>query len=241
MPTTEPSKKVSRSHDRGGRMRGRGVTGRQVYEEIKSMIRRSEFGEGEPLSENTVSRRLNVSRTPVREALLRLKSEGWIRDLEGQGLVVNFASDDDLQDTYVLREALEGAAARLAARNGTQPELFALREIAKQFAAAAERGGSDEQLQDLNDRFHKLLYRSSHSTLLERILEPMQIVTHRDRRSLFGIPERARDAAQEHLEIAEAVVARDCDRSEEVARLHVRHAGEVRARLVADQLVAAPV
>jgi DNA-binding GntR family transcriptional regulator len=152
-------------------------------------------------------------------------------------MVVHVVSDEDLQDTYILRESLEGAAARLATRNATQPELYALREIARQFADAVESKADSKELDAINRRFHTLLYRSSHSRLLERILEPLHLATNRDKRSVFQFSSRPEESAEEHSEMVKALLKRDADLAERLAREHVRRGGEVRSLLIAERLV----
>jgi DNA-binding GntR family transcriptional regulator len=218
----------------------RGAQSRMVYEEIKELIRAQEVGFDRPISENDIARRLTVSRTPVREALLRLKSEGWLTDADGQGLIVRRVTESDLEEVYALREALEGAAARLAARNATQAELLALRELSKAFEAAAERSAAREELDQINRRFHALLYRSSHSSLLEKILEPLHLATNRFRQSIFTYPARTQESAQDHVAIAEALAAHDAESAERIARQHVRRAREIRALLIAEHLATIP-
>jgi DNA-binding GntR family transcriptional regulator len=211
-----------------------------VYDEIKALIKTQEVGFDQPISENDIARRLAVSRTPVREGLLRLKSEGWLTDANGRGLSVRQVTEADLEEVYALREALEGAAARLAARNATQSELIALREIARTFENAMQRGASREEMDQINAHFHSVLYRSSHSGLLEKILEPLHLASNRFRLSIFTYPTRMQESAKEHTELAEALAAHDSEAAERIARQHVRRAREIRALLIAEHLATLP-
>jgi len=218
----------------------RGLRGPQVYEKIKDLIRTGGLGIEMPVSENEIARRLEVSRTPVREALLRLKSEGWLVERDGKGLVVRALTEAEIGEIYILREALEGAAARLAARSASQPELLALKEVSKAFEEAARRDDDVQELERINARFHALLYRSSNSEILGRILEPLQNLTRRLPQSIFVYPSRAKESARDHVEMVAAVVDRDERRAEDVARAHVSRAREVREMLMAEALVGRP-
>jgi DNA-binding GntR family transcriptional regulator len=226
MPRTKAKRKVPRGAQSG-----------MVYDEIKALIRGQEIGFHRPISENDVARRLAVSRTPVREALLRLKSEGWLTNATGQGLSLRQATESDVEEIYVLREALEGAAAKLAAKNATQSELIAIRELARAFESAVQREAPLEQLDQINAHFHSLLYRSSHSALLGKILEPLHLATNRFQQSIFTYPARTQESAKEHTELAEVLAANDSEAAERIARQHVRRAREIRAQLIAEHLV----
>jgi len=218
----------------------RGLQSRMVYEEIKELIRSGEIGYDRAISENDIAQRLLVSRTPVRESLLRLKTEGWLTDADGQGLVARQITESELEEVYVLREALEGAAARLAASNATQAETMAIVELSRAFDAASKREAPRDELDQINRHFHALLYRSSHSTLLQKILEPLQVATSRFRRSIFSYPARAQESAKDHLELAEALSAHNGEAADVIARRHVRRAREIRALLVAEHLATIP-
>jgi DNA-binding GntR family transcriptional regulator len=219
--------------DSGSSLR-RGNMRRRVYEEIKELIRNGIIVD-QLLSEAPISRRLGVSRTPVREALLQLKAEGWLED-GYDGLRVRMLDDAEIQETYALREALEGAAARLAALRATSAELQALQEVAKAFTSAAESGQAPAVLDGVNDRFHVLLHRSSHSDLLQRILEPLHSAKVRLQPSTFSQAGRATVSATEHEAIVAALVARDEHLAEDLARRHVRAGAVARSRLIAKEL-----
>lgn len=220
------------------RRQPRGLRGPHVYEKIKDLIRAGALGIEIPVSENEIARRLEVSRTPVREALLRLKSEGWLVERDSKGLVVRALTESEIGEIYILREALEGAAARLATRNVSQPELLALKEVSRTFEEAAERGEDPRELERINARFHALLYRSSNSAILGRILEPLQMLTRQLPQSIFIYPSRAKESAGDHLAMVAALVDHDERRAEDIARAHVSRAREVREMIMAESLAA---
>ena len=215
----------------------RGDRGRVVYEATKAIVRSGEF-DGATISVVDVAKRLNVSRTPVREALLQLKAEGWLeKGGDGVGFAVVSLSETQLQDYYTIREALEGAAAQLASRHATKSELLALGQLANAFQQAVEDGAEPPELEEMNRKFHRLVHRSSHSQLLSRILEPLYVATSRYPQSIFAHPDHPRRSARQHLELVEALAERDGPRSEAIAREHVRAGGEARAALIAQGLI----
>lgn len=214
----------------------RGSKRHHIYEQIKELIRSDELGDG-PITESTIAQRLHVSRTPVREALLQLRVEGWLQDGD-DGLHVRMLDDAASEETYAIREALEGAAARLAATRSTPAELLALRSLAHEFTEAARQDEPVTKLDALNSRFHTLLHRSSHSVLLERMLEPLHMAVGRFTRSTFEDADRAEASAREHEALVEALQTRNPDEADRLARSHVRAGGQARAQLVAEELIA---
>ncbi len=219
---------MRRSLIHGDKKHPRKTRGPEVYENVKDLVRRGELGPHNSISENEIARRLNVSRTPVREALLRLTSEGWLVEREGKSPAVRTLSQPEVSEIYILRETLEGAAARLAARSASRPELLALKEVARNFEEAVSRGASPEELDQINVRFHSLLHRSSNSHILSRILEPLQLSTRQLPQSLYTQPSHAEESAKEHIAIVNALMSRNELQAEAAARTHVSRAREVR-------------
>jgi len=93
-----------------------------AYRALRDAITRGMLDEGERLADRRIAESLELSRTPVREALQRLESEGFIRNVPRIGLVVAEVTPQDIEDIYVIRIALEGVAARLAAQQHGQAE-----------------------------------------------------------------------------------------------------------------------
>lgn len=216
----------------------RAVTSRQhdAYAEIIEMIRNGALTAEQPVSEADIARKLGVSRTPIREAVLRLKSEGWLSDDGGPGLVVRGVASDGVQTCYVLRECLEGAAARIAATRSGAPELLALRETASAFAQAVEAGTDVDGLAAINRHFHFLLHRCCNSPTLDRILEPLALSLGQFRRSLYEHPGHAQRSALDHEAIVKAIERGDEAEAERLARQHIRIAAEIRLRFIAEEL-----
>src|SRR5438105_3225610 len=94
-----------------------GTTADAVYEALRQRIVEGEFAPGQRLRSDALATALKVSRTPVREALRKLEAEGLVGLSPRGGLIVQELSEDDLNEIFLIREALEGQAARLAAEN----------------------------------------------------------------------------------------------------------------------------
>lgn len=145
------------------------VVGR-VYEQLKSMTVSYEFKPGERLNEGDVSRRLGVSRTPLREALTRLYTEGLLRFVPGKGFFCRDLDVQEIFDLYELRKSLEVAAARLAVRRAKAEEIDALLAFLNQTGPAPGTRTTDE-LVKLDETFHERLMGMSGNAEMLRVLD----------------------------------------------------------------------
>lgn len=201
--------------------------GAHAYRKIRSAIQAGELKPGERLREAELAESIGLSRTPVREALHRLVSEGLVIHDATRGIMVAELDYAMVTELYYMREVLEGTAARLTARHASEVEISILEDLCNQYAAAI-RAGDGAALSVSNRHFHDTLYRCSHN----RYLINMLTVLH-DALSLLGSttlrsPERAAETLKEHEAVVEAVKARDPDGAEAALRNHIRNAQKVR-------------
>jgi GntR family transcriptional regulator, vanillate catabolism transcriptional regulator len=141
---------------------------------LREMILCGEFAPGERMSELRLVKRLGVSRTPLRLALVALEHEGLLQSLKSRGYIVREFTKADVGDAIELRGVLEGTAARFAAERGaTLSAVGALREISDAIAEMVHRADyeSFERYVDLNTRFHARILQMAGSPMLERALD----------------------------------------------------------------------
>lgn len=207
-----------------------GLRGEVVYRTLREAIVRDVFEEGERLQDRILARMLGVSRTPVREALQRLEAEGFVKTLPRLGLVIAEITPQDIEDIYAIRIALEGVAARLAAERATATEVDLLAALNARIAEATARNDL-EAMSALNKEFHMAIYRAARNSRLMDLLNILHDAVQRFRRSTLSIPQRAREAVEEHEALIDAIRARDPDRAERVAREHKERAKRVRLAL----------
>ena len=216
------------------RFRNSGTTADAVYSTLRHCIVLGDLAPGERLRSDGLATRLGVSRTPVREALRKLEAEGLVSASPRLGLIVREISEQDLAEIFAIREALEAAAARLAAENATSAELADMRELLEDMAAVCERGELDV-FREMTAEFHLCVCRASHNGRLLRMLKDLQDQVRHLKTSTLFIEGRAAEALQEHRALLLALEARDPERAEIVARSHRRKTLDLRKKMLREQ------
>lgn len=189
-----------------------------VYGQIREAIRSGQFVPGARLREREVASQLNTSRTPVREALRRLETEGLLTASSQRGLRVAELDQQQINELYYMREVLEGTAAGLAARNATVAELKLMRMIVEEEAGLLN---SPPDLGRLNYALHQTIQGAARNrylvTTLNVLRDGMMLISSSNLLSL----DRAQTAHAEHLQIVEAIERGDAAGAERAARAHV--------------------
>ena len=195
-----------------------------VFEKIEDAILSGEFVCGDIITELKLCELLDVSRTPVREALTRLRQEGLVKE-SGKGAIVVGVSEDDLYDIYEVRMRIEGLAAARCAEVITEGQLKTLCETLElqEFYTARNQ---PESIKKLDSEFHEQIYSYCGSRTLETLLCELHRKVKRYRKTSVSNPERALKAVKEHREIFEAISARDARLAEELTAKHIKNARE---------------
>ena len=164
--------------------------------------------------------RVYVSRTPVREALRQLELEGLVTIIPNKGAYVVGISKKDIQDIYEIRSRLEGLCAKWAADKITKEQLDELDEniYLSDFHAAK---GNSEQVVELDNRFHEILYNASDSKELKHVLLDFHHYVQRVRKITLADPKRSVQSNQEHRQIVEALKKHDAGLAEKLANEHM--------------------
>lgn len=206
---------------------------KDAYTLILEAIERGDYNPGSRLVESELAERLGVSRTPVREALQRLETQGMLTR-DGRSLIVASLDHNQLAELYTVRAELEGLAARLAARHATAEEVRVLRDMTQEDRKLL--GGDPRALSRANKRFHKLIHLASHNRFLVQQLD----LVHRSMALMattsFAAEGRDEVALAEHDQIAEAIAAGDGDAAYAALKSHISKAYETRLRVDAGEL-----
>lgn len=194
----------------------------RVFNRIREDILSGKYKQNEELKENTIAVELGVSRTPVREALRQLELEGLVSVVPNKGAYVNGISTKDIQDIYIIRSYLEGLCARWACENIKENQIEELEEIIylSEFHAKKDH---HEQMLELDNKFHEIIYEASQSKILEHVLSDFHHYVKRVRKVTLSSMTRAIDSNHEHTAIVEAIKLHDADRAEELAKEHIRN------------------
>ena len=194
-----------------------------AYEALKESLMKMELSrlpdEGR-LDERELAQRLGISRTPLREAIHRLVSEGFLKVLPRKGIYVVKKSKKEIGEILLVRAALEGMAARLATRHVTDEDIRRMRDLFAAFDPSTVKNQS-LKYSDANIRFHEMvIYLSQCGKLIDlasNLFDQMRWV--RFRAAAFQV--RHPDTLVEHLKIIEALELRDPDLAEKRMRAHI--------------------
>jgi DNA-binding GntR family transcriptional regulator len=192
----------------------------RVFNKLREDILSGVYHENEELKENTIGLELGVSRTPVREALRQLELEGLVTMIPNKGAYVTGITSKDIHDIYIIRSYLEGLCARWACDHITEAQIEALEEILYLSDFHARRSHF-EQLVELDNKFHDLIYKASGSKILDHVLSDFHHYVERIRKITLAMPNRAAKSSQEHAAIVDAIRKRDSNLAEALAHEHI--------------------
>ncbi|MEV1011405.1 GntR family transcriptional regulator [Streptomyces sp. NPDC049881] len=192
----------------------------RVYDALVDLIVTRALPPGQHLVETELAGQLGVSRQPVREALQRLSTEGWVDLRPAQGAFVHEPTEEEADQLLTVRTLLEAEAARLAAANATSAGIAALRELCDEGERAVAEDDVDRAV-EMNAAFHAKVMRLAGNAVLAELADRV------DRRVRWYYTPVARQRGKqswiEHRELIAAVVARDERTATDVMRAHTEH------------------
>lgn len=193
----------------------------EAYDYIKREIVLNHFHPNEVISENQITDRLNMSRTPVREAMKQLESDGLVI-MHGRENIVTSLTSDDVQEVYELRSLLETYALKKTIK--IIPE-EALDKISADFDRAYADKDWDEYLQ-VDTRFHELITKLEGHPRLRQFLNILKAQTARTRYVSSHNPNRMDQSIEEHKEIIKWIKNRNIDEAEKALAYHLQRVYE---------------
>ena len=197
-----------------------------TYNHLKSDVLAGRFKPGERLTEEHLAKALGVSRTPVREALHKLASEGFIQPLESRGFCVARDSREEIEDLFDIRAALEGYAIRLICECISEPTLKQLDRLIQKAQDALERKKLDE-IFEYNTQFHDTLHQViAGKTRFHNLIADTRKYVLRYRKDSLYYLDGAKRTIDGHRKILLAISLKDPDLCERVIREHIREAKE---------------
>ncbi len=188
----------------------------EVYEELRSAIVEGRIRPNERLIEAELAERLQVSRTPVRESMQRLAADGLVVSRR-RGWAVREHSPQEIQDIYEVRAALEGYAARLAAERASDDMIAEILKIHQSYIAELEKTDRGHLIEH-NDDFHNAVVAASGNARLAEQIQRNTAFYFVHRIAGFLDDDEVRQSIAGHQQLVDALIARDPDRAEAVAR-----------------------
>ena len=192
----------------------------RAYREIKSRIMGNLYPPNLQVLEQDLALQLGMSRTPVREALIRLEKEGLVEILPRRGMRVVPIAPEDMRDIYEVLTSLEARAAeRLAERRPSEAELAPMIAAAEQMEASLDRGDLDAWAQADED-FHRLLLELCGNRRLAAMAMTVFDLVHRARMVTLRMRPPPKQSSRDHRALIEAILAGESRRAYE---LHYQH------------------
>ena len=207
---------------------------RDAYGPILEAIDAGLYRPGDRLVESELALRFGVSRTPVREALQRLETQGLLKR-DGRSLIVATLDHGQMSELYVVRAVLEGLAGRLAARHATPEEVAVMHAMCREDSALL---GDPRAMARANRRFHHQIHLASHNRVLVQHLGLVHRSMALMAETSLAAEGRGARALAEHDAIVAAIAAHDGSAAEAALRSHISGAFEVRLRLEAGRVQA---
>ncbi|OQY03338.1 MAG: hypothetical protein B6I22_11860 [Desulfobacteraceae bacterium 4572_123] len=193
----------------------------RVYKDLRSAIITGKIKGGTRLVESTLAADMQVSRTPIREALHKLVLEGLLYSIPRAGYIVEEMSDEDVQDLFTTRMAIEQLAARQALKKITTQEFDLLALNLKQTDEALTLGRTDK-MTHLDMEFHGILYKATRSKTLYQICRTLSEHTLKYRMALIHLPEMAKKTRNGHYQIFEALNSGVPEKVDEAIASHLQ-------------------
>lgn len=193
--------------------------GQNAYLALMDAIRAGQYAPGERLREVEVADRLALSRTPVREALRRLESEGIIEHRPRVGAVIRKLSHSEVVELYEMRLVLERTAAELAAKHAVAAEVDELEALNLEIEASAQ---DPARAASVNQQFHGCLYRATRNRFLLGSTRSLNNALLLLGPTTLADEERISVVVRQHRAIIDAIVAQDPEAAGAAAEAHLQ-------------------
>jgi len=199
-----------------------------VVDALRKAIVDGRLAPGTRLIERELIDMTGVSRTVIREALRQLESESIVETIPNKGPIVRELTKPEAVDLYAIRAVLEGLAARMFVENGTTEDLAGMKAALDRTIAAYDENDSENILKVKNE-FYSILFTGAGSAILSTMIDSLYARIWRWRALGLGHPRRSPGRSAESIagmrRLYEALLARDAELAEKMARLEVTNAG----------------
>ncbi len=202
-----------------------------IFDTLREAIIVGELKPGERLMEVKLAQKMGVSRTPVREAIRKLELEGLVEMLPRKGAHIADLSIKDIMDVLEVRATLDGLASSLSASRISDDEIKELKHVHSQFVNYVEKENLQGSIKK-DVEFHDIIYRSSRNDKLIQISNNLREQIQRFRVIYIKDYSSTRELIKEHIEIIDAITARDSAAAMRSAQSHIKKQEEAITRSV---------
>lgn len=196
-----------------------------VYDYLRDAILSGEFKVGEYLRERDLAKKLNISTTPIKEALRQLEQDGIVTTINRKGSLVADNLMDSLEEINYARSAIEGVAAGLAALKITDDEIKRLEEIIQKIKFFTNEGNREE-ISKLNKQFHKEIKIISRNNYIAKQIEAVRSFDEHFRKQALANKGELEKAYEEHRFILEKIKSKNYNNAEKAMRDHIRRTSD---------------
>ncbi len=193
-----------------------------VYKSLRLDIVSGKLPSGTRLTETAIADSLNVSRTPVREALQKLSQEKLLIAIPKAGYMVEDLSDNEIQDLFTTRMEVEQIAVQKAIENITVEELKSLDDNLEQIKASI-KSGEHFKITELDIAFHTIIYKAARSKSLFRVCKNLSDLTIKYRHGLNLVPNLWSELLQQHIKIYQALISKDKEKAAQAIASYAKH------------------
>lgn len=202
-----------------------------AYERLLTAIQTGELKPGSRIREVDLADQFGISRTPIRDAILKLEADGLLIHEARKGAVIKTLSHREIIELYAMREVLEGTAARYAAQHASAEEIDELSALNELMHSHSDQ---PELVAGTNRQFHTLLYNCGNNRYLLGALRSLSNAMALLGQTTLADQSRTDEAFNEHVSIVVAISNRDGEAAEIAARLHIRKAKAERLKQLRD-------
>ncbi|WP_261131652.1 GntR family transcriptional regulator [Bacillus sp. Marseille-Q3570] len=193
----------------------------RAYRYLKDLILEGEFQPGDRLIERELATKLNISRTPIREALFRLESQGFVKTVPRKGVIVTNVSEEEVIEVFTILSSLEVLAAKLAAQKMDEETQKVFDEKIRELEELDQNGSEDFDNEHIN--MNLLLYKASKSPKLYEILSGLTDYIQMSANMGYETPGRRKESLREHIQIMRALRDKEVEMAEYHTKIHIEN------------------
>jgi len=194
----------------------------KVYRVLKESIIKGFLEPGTKLLENRIAEKMQVSRTPVREAMQKLVAEGFVKTTPNQTIVVTEVSPEDIKEVLQIRGVLEGLAARIAAKKINRQEIDELESVVTQMSLHVTKENLSYYCK-VDDEFHNLILNICGNKWIIQIRDNLGSFIYRFRIKSLSVPGRLKHSLEEHRKIMESLKKHDSKNADRLSQVHMEN------------------